>query len=205
MTKYLAILTDLGGVLLPINFQVMCRKFALSSSLSAGKIKRLFLSPTPTHRNFGLGLVSSKRFYGYMKHVLSLKNVGYEEFVSVYTGVFKRNEKVIGIFRDLSKRYPLALISNNNVLRYGAQSKLLGKDMHLFKEVILSFELHTMKPKNKIFLETTKRLGINPGACVYIDDKKSNMTGAGKLGMKCIHFKSAAQLMADLKKIGVAV
>jgi HAD superfamily hydrolase (TIGR01509 family) len=57
------------------------------------------------------------------------------------------------------------------------------------------------KPDPKIYLLTTRRLGLNPKACIFIDNEKQYLKPAKKLGMKVVLAKSPKQVINDISRL----
>lgn len=205
MANDFTIITDLGGVVVAVDKKPMCDKLAKYSALSAEEIWSNF-SPTKLTEfdlGFGKGLLTPREFYRASVVKLKISGISFWEFAKIYSDVFKRKDGTIRLLRQLGKKHALALLSNTDALHYKEWSRLLGKDMNLFKEVILSFQLHAAKPNKEIFLAALKKLKVNPKQCVYIDDVREYAEAAENIGMKGIHFISVQQLQKDLKKLGV--
>ena len=207
MANGFTIITDLGGVLVTVDKWRMSRELAKYSSLSAGKIFSNFSSTSLTRTDiaFGKGLVAPRQFYRQMLRKLRLSGLSFGKFAGIYSDIFRREEGSIRLLRQLGKRHTLALLSNTDALHYREWSRLLGKDLNLFKQVILSFRVHAAKPGRKIFLAAAMKLGVKPGECVYIDDRAEYARAAAKVGMLGIHFTSPKQLRQQLRKIGIIV
>ena len=47
-----------------------------------------------------------------------------------------------------------------------------------------------MKPDEKIFFDSIKKLSLNPEECIYIDDIKEYSNKASEIGMTGIHFEN---------------
>jgi 2-haloacid dehalogenase len=71
--------------------------------------------------------------------------------------------------------------------------------------ILISGEVGVGKPDPAIFREFIARFGIEPARTVYIDDWDRNVATASDLGLQSIQFIDAAQLRADLRRLGVAV
>jgi len=71
--------------------------------------------------------------------------------------------------------------------------------------ILISGEVGVSKPDPAIFREFITRFGIEPATTVYIDDWDRNIATASGLGLKAIQFIDAAQLRADLRRLGVTV
>ena len=204
-TKISAIITDLGGVLINVNQSAMIASFARHSSLSAEQIGKSFDPRVFSGHEveLGKGLITPQTFFEIISKQIKLSNISFEEFKGLYSEPFSLKEDALALIRSLSKKYAVAMLSNTNEIHHERWSKLLGKDMKLFKEFILSFQLGHAKPEPQIYLEAARRLGLKPQRCIYIDDVQEYVDAATKVGMHGIHFVSAQQLKSDLEKLGV--
>jgi HAD superfamily hydrolase (TIGR01509 family) len=52
--------------------------------------------------------------------------------------------------------------------------------------VVLSFEVGSVKPDARIFLEALRRLQVAPGASVFVDDQARYLDGAAALGIRTL-------------------
>jgi putative hydrolase of the HAD superfamily len=68
----------------------------------------------------------------------------------------------------------------------------------LFDVLIDSVTAGMRKPDPRIYLMMCERLGVEPGACVYLDDLGVNCKPAAQLGMTAIKVLDEAQALADL-------
>ncbi|CAL1361788.1 unnamed protein product [Linum trigynum] len=59
------------------------------------------------------------------------------------------------------------------------------------------------KPDPDLYLEVVRRLQVDPGHCIFIDDRIRNVDAAVEVGMKGVHFKNADLLQKDLARLGV--
>lgn len=72
-----------------------------------------------------------------------------------------------------------------------------------FRGVVVSGEVKAMKPHRAIFDHLTTRFGLDPAACLFIDDSEKNVAGARAAGLHAVHFTSPGQLEADLVRHGL--
>ena len=103
-------------------------------------------------------------------------------FEHVHTEVFP----LLSSLRNMGLR--TAIISNCS----SEEVKVL-KESEIYKyfdEVVLSYEVHMKKPDSCIYEETSKRLSVDSGECVFVGDGGSNeLVGAKKVRMKAIQAK----------------
>jgi len=74
-----------------------------------------------------------------------------------------------------------------------------------FKGIVVSGAEKTRKPFQKIYEITLARYNITAENAVFIDDNFDNVQAAKKLGVNGIHFKSATQLLNELRAMNVAI
>lgn len=68
-----------------------------------------------------------------------------------------------------------------------------------------SCKIGKQKPDPDFYSEVLRYLEVEPGSCVFIDDRIKNVEGAVNAGMVGLHFKDADVLRQDLSLIGVNV
>lgn len=73
-----------------------------------------------------------------------------------------------------------------------------------FDVQMYSCEVGMVKPTREVYLECAKRLGVEPGSCLFLDDKQPNVDGAAKAGMHGLLFHGARQEAEQaLENLGV--
>lgn len=97
--------------------------------------------------------------------------------------------KPIKLISDIALSYhnklPLAVVSGSvHEIVYG-ELKTVGI-LHLFESIITADDPFKPKPEPDTFLETSKRLKINPQDCVVFEDGDLGLEAAAKAGMKTI-------------------
>jgi putative hydrolase of the HAD superfamily len=58
----------------------------------------------------------------------------------------------------------------------------------LFDAVVISYEVQLAKPEPEIYRVTLDRLGVAPGAALFVDDRLENIDTARELGIETLHF-----------------
>uniref|UniRef100_Q07UK9 HAD-superfamily hydrolase, phosphatase n=1 Tax=Rhodopseudomonas palustris (strain BisA53) TaxID=316055 RepID=Q07UK9_RHOP5 len=93
-------------------------------------------------------------------------------------------------------------ITNNlpaNAIGSLGGSFYVGQVMALFDHVIESAKIGLRKPDPKIYRMMVEALGVDPSACVYLDDIGVNLKPAREMGMKTIKVLDATQAIIDLE------
>ena len=127
-----------------------------------------------------------------------------EEFKDYMLALSQPNDEVLSLVKALagSGKYLMGTINNESrelnlyrIEKFGLRS--------IFSLFISSCFVGFRKPEREIYrlaLETTQN---PPEECCFIDDRALNLEVAKRLGMHTIKMESAAQLRAELQKLGV--
>lgn len=78
----------------------------------------------------------------------------------------------------------------------------LGK---YFNCIVSGDEVKEGKPKPDIYLEVSKRIGVNPEECIVIEDSRNGVLAAKNAGMKCFGFRNVNSGNQDLSKADIIV
>ena len=73
----------------------------------------------------------------------------------------------------------------------------------IFDAFLSSCWLGLRKPTAKFYQRALDIAQANPATSVFIDDREQNIVPARELGMNVIHYRSADQLKAELKQLGI--
>jgi putative hydrolase of the HAD superfamily len=118
-----------------------------------------------------------------------------------------RPEMVVALER-VRRHYRVACITNNMPAGHGApmarsaaQAEQIASIMALFEHVVESSKLEMRKPDPRIYRHACDLLGVEPGACVYLDDLGINCKPARAMGMATIKVESAAQGLSELEAL----
>jgi putative hydrolase of the HAD superfamily len=63
-----------------------------------------------------------------------------------------------------------------------------------FDVVIVSGEVHSVKPEPRIYRLCLERLGLEPAQSLFVDDRPENVSAAIALGMRAVHFGGDGQI-----------
>jgi len=149
--------------------------------------------------------LSMQSDYGYISRIDYFQKVSKLtglEVADIETKYWKNkvlNSVLIDWIGQLKKenKYKIGLLSN--IGYEGINMFISPKDRNdMFDAVVLSSEVHMMKPSVAIFEEMARRLELDPSECVMIDDVVANIDGATMAGMKGIVYGSPRQVKEDV-------
>ncbi|MDZ7625364.1 MAG: HAD family phosphatase [Ignavibacteriaceae bacterium] len=196
--KYSAIVFDLGKVLIPFDYTPAINKLNQIEKGLGDKFIEFYKSNYHFHRDFERGKISETEFVDKMLEVVDHK-IDAETFKKYYADIFSLNEDVISLLPILKKDYKLFLLSNTDSIhqKYGWQKYEFLK---YFDKLILSHEVGSVKPEERIYRAVEKASGLPSEEHFYIDDIQEYVDAAIKLGWDAVVFEGYNTLIADLHK-----
>ncbi len=111
---------------------------------------------------------------------------------------------MLALAKRIGEQARIAIYTNNGPLTKAAMRELFPDLSGIFGEHYYSFEFGTKKPDPKSYLKLMERMGEEPSRCFFIDDKRSNVTGARLAGLRAHHFRKQEQLIPELHELGFA-
>jgi len=196
-----AIIFDFGNVLCSFSVAKFFENLAQRSRCTVKELHDLLPEISRIAIEYETGLITSDQFYRQIT-VLTKMEISREEFIKAYVDIFAPIESTFDLIRRLKPHYRLGLLSNTNEWHFEHSIKTVSV-YPLFDAVSLSYVVGAMKPKAAIYHDMLAKLGVEAGACVYIDDLPENVEAAAKLGMDGIVYSDHAALLRDLRSRGV--
>ena len=196
--KFSAIVFDLGNVLLPFNYTIAINRLNQIEQGLGKKFIEFYNSNYQLHRGFERGDISEPIFINTILNALENK-IEPETFCKIFSEIFTLNEEVISLLPILKNNYKLFLLSNTNSIhqKYGWQKYDFLK---YFDKLILSHEVNSIKPEEKIYREVETASGFPSKGHFYIDDIMEYVDSAKKLGWDAVQFVDYQKLVVDLKE-----
>jgi putative hydrolase of the HAD superfamily len=201
MRKYSVIVSDLGNVLIPFNYNIAIKKL---EKIEPGLGHRFFdyiKSHYDVHRKFERGDISPEEFLNTILPILENK-VAKEEFLQIYSQIFTINEGLVSLFSELKKKHILVLMSNTNWIHH---EYAWGKYefINLFDKLVLSYEVRSVKPEPGMYKAVEAFTGRSPAEHIFIDDIAEYAEAAKALGWDAIQFINNEQLVKELSSRGI--
>ena len=203
MSKITTLFWDIGGVILTNGWDTRARREAAETfHLDWEEFQDRHDLSFPA---FDSGNISLNE---YLDRTLFYRPRGFsrEEFTAFMFAQSKEYPESRAVLDAAARtgRYFIGAVNNEplELNEYRIEAFRLRRDFQVF---FSSCYLHARKPEEMIFriaLEVTQRPAPE---CVFIDDRPLNLENPRRLGMKTIHYQSAAQLRQELQTYGVEV
>src|ERR1035437_5775352 len=196
--KYPVIVSDLGNVILPFNYETAVNKLELIEKGLGHKFLTYLKSNYELHKKNERGDITSGEFIRIMVRALDYK-VSQEEFCNIYSKIFVVNEPLVSLLAELHKKYTLILLSNTNKIH---RDYSWGNYPFLkyFDKLILSYEVHAVKPEPEIYKAVEAFTQIPPENHLFIDDIAEYAEAAKKMGWDAIQYINFKKLEMELTK-----
>jgi putative hydrolase of the HAD superfamily len=199
---YRGLMVDYGGVLttnLFESFQAFCHHEGIETSA----VRRVFREDREA-RDLLIGLetgrTAEEEFEPRFAGILGVPAEGLID--RLFAGSRPDEAMQTAVMRAREARIRTGLISNS----WGTHRYDRARLAELFDGVVISGEVGIRKPSPEIYTLGAETIGVEPAACVFVDDLPFNLEPAAELGMATIHHISTEETVTELEGLfGVAL
>ena len=195
-----AVFFDLGNVLIAFDGAKALNKICSKSTLSPKKLREIF-EDKANYQDYETGLITTEKFFSNLKTLSKFEGTE-EELQYIVSDIFSPIKENIDLVHDLSKNYPLGIISNTNPAHIEFQERI-SNFFSLFDVRIYSHEVNSRKPEHEIYFKATRALNVEPSESLFVDDLIENIESAKVLGMQTIHYMPEVELRLEMKNQGI--
>ena len=197
-----ALLFDLGGVLIDIDFDRVFAHWARYAPISALQIRERFVFDDTYHR-YERGETDDATFFEFVRRTLDL-DASDEQIRDGWNAVFvAQNEAVLGMVRQVSRLLPSYAFTNTSRSHQSAWSTAYPDVVDAFRRIFSSAEMGLRKPDRAAFEAVTGAIGLAPGSILFFDDLPSNVAGARAAGLQAIHVRGPQDVRSGLQAVGL--
>ena len=195
-----ALLLDLGGVVLDIDFHRVFASWAQDSGVEA-EVFYANWSLDDAYKKHEIGAISFQEYCAHLSQTLEVNMSAAnwrKGWNALWVGTY---ESVIGLLPTLSQNYSLCAFSNTNATHSESFNHHFGSALSHFQTIYLSQEVGQRKPSPKAFLTVCEAMGYAPQDVVFLDDTLENVSGAKEAGLDAYHTQSEAAVAAKLRSL----
>ncbi|QLH72566.1 HAD-IA family hydrolase [Rhodopseudomonas palustris] len=199
-----AVIWDFGGVLTSSPFEAFAR-FETERGLPLDIIRRTnaanhFENAWAKFERAEIDLDTFDELFAEESRALGAEVRG-RDVLPLLSGTLR--PEMVNALRTIKQNHKTGCITNNlpaNAIGSSSGRTLyVAEVMALFDHVIESAKIGLRKPDPKIYQMMIDALGVDPKACVYLDDLGVNLKPAREMGMATIKVVSAEQAIAELE------
>jgi putative hydrolase of the HAD superfamily len=199
-----ALLFDLGGVLIDIDFDRAFALWASISALSREEIKRRFRFDEP-YQLHERGVLSAAEYFAHLRTSLLLR--GDTEQIakgwnSIFVSEIMETRRVVEVAR---KVLPCYAFTNSNPTHQAFWTSKFPLVVACFDHVFVSSEIGLRKPDCEAFRHISETLAAPAGSIMFFDDLLENVNGASAAGLQSVHVRGPGDVLAAVQAIGIAL
>jgi putative hydrolase of the HAD superfamily len=193
-----ALLFDLGGVVIEIDFDRVFSHWALSSNQSLEIIRSKFTFDSNYERH-ERGEIEALEYFASLRKSMGI-NITDKEFMAGWNSLYVGEMPGVStLLSRVGEKLPIYAFTNSNVTHQLVWSKMFKQVLSLFREVFVSSEIGKRKPEPAAFHAISNDIGVKLENILFFDDSLENIEGAEKVGIQTVHVTSPQDIEIDLK------
>jgi putative hydrolase of the HAD superfamily len=190
-----ALLFDLGGVVINIDFGRIFASWGKAAGVSAEEIRRRLVLDG-MWQDYECGRVSDEAFFAHLRATLNLP-LTHDQFVEGWNAIFVGEIAGIApLLKSASAALPVYAFSNTNRAHELFWSERFKETLAPIRKVFVSSTIGLRKPDRDAFDYVTEAIGVAPGRVLLLDDLAENVIGARAAGLQAKLIKTHADTAA---------
>ena len=198
-----ALLFDLGGVLVDIDFRRAFKVWATHSALSETELAQTFQFDHP-YQQHERGQMSAQEYFSYLAATLKLSGSPEEVeagWNAIFVGEIAETRLLVQRAR---KTLPCYAFTNTNEVHMKRWSKLYPDVVAAFDRIFASHQIGLRKPERAAFEHISQAVGLAPSAMLFFDDLAENIRAAEEAGLHAVLVRSSHDVARALQEAGAA-
>ena len=199
-----ALLFDLGGVVVDVDFDRALAAWAPHSSLSLPDLRRAFKFDLQYQRH-ERGEISSSEYFDHLATILELsasRTVVAEGWNAVFVGEVAQTRAMVQAMRA---HLPCYAFTNTNASHMPVWSALLPEVVASFDRIFASHEIGMRKPERAAFERICRAVGVEARSIMFFDDLLENVQAARAAGLQAVHVRTSEDVRRALQDVGYAL
>ena len=196
-----AIIFDLGGVIIDVDFDRVFEAWASMSGVSASSLKTHFATDTDYQRH-ERGEIDAAGFFECQRRRLAI-DLTDAQFLQGWNAIFgPKVEGIDELIRRACKLAPCYVFSNTNAAHQTFWEAALTDTLPLFEKVYVSNQLGLRKPQAAAFRQVCTDIGAAPADVLFFDDTRENLDGAEAVGITAVRVDGPDDVHQTLVALG---
>ena len=198
-----AIVFDLGGVLIDLDFDRCVRAFI--EGLGYEKIRDLLdlWHQKGIYGDMEAGLITADEFRAEVLRESRPGCVPADVDRAMAGLLVGMDPEKVPLLEELSRKYTLYGLSNNNEISVKRMHEIYEENgldwQRIFKKEFISSRMKLLKPSREIFDAAAAEIGLPPAEILFVDDSQTNVDGALAAGWQALYYKQGTDLRACLE------
>ena len=197
-----AVLFDLGGVVLEIDFGRCFRRWADSAGCTADEIAALFEFDS-AYEDHERGTLDTADYWTNVRAALSV-DLPDDSLLAGWNDIWVDTDReVLDLLSLAGDRWPLYAFTNSNPAHQAVWATRFAGELEPFDTVFVSSELGHRKPDRAAFDVVVDRIGVPAPKVLFFDDGPENVAGARSAGLQAVQVTSAESVRSALRSAGL--
>lgn len=197
-----ALLFDLGGVLIDIDFGRALAAWAPYSALPEAELRAAFRADLAYQRH-ERGEIGAAEYFDHLKAMLRL-DASHQQIAAGWNAIFVGE---ITATRRLIEAQcgvlPCLAFTNTNATHMVAWQRLFPQVVASFDRIFASHQMGLRKPERAAFEHIAARTGFAVQRIVFFDDLLENVQAAAEAGLQAVQVRSPADVHRALQALGL--
>lgn len=197
-----ALLFDLGGVLVDIDFAEALRAWSAYTALPMEELRRRYAFDQAYERH-ERGQLSSADYFAHLASTLELDATP-AQIEAGWNAIFRGEcVPVRQLVEQARKRLPCYAFTNTNASHMACWSRLYPEVIRAFDGLFASHEIGMRKPERVAFEHICATIRVEPREVIFFDDLAGNVAAAEAVGMQGVVVRSVEDVARALRPLGV--
>ena len=184
-----ALLFDLGGVVMGIDWEPMFRRWADACGDQPAALRARYAFDEHYERH-ERGEIDEAAYYASLRKSLGV-DIGDEDFRAGWGAIFTEPvHETVALLEKLRERVPLYAFSNTNAAHHAVWGHKFEDALRHFRRVFVSSQMGLRKPERASFDFIAREIGVAPERILFFDDTLVNVEGARRAGLQAVHVRS---------------
>ncbi|MEL6137513.1 MAG: HAD family phosphatase [Cyanobacteria bacterium J06628_6] len=196
-----ALLFDLGGVIVELDYSRTIEQLSLLIGFDAGQVYTQ-QKQTPLFTGYETGTLSTAEFRKQLKSQLNFEAPDNAIDAAWNALILSFPPERVALIRQLRQRLPVYLLSNNNELHlarcYELFEQTFGNELgtldNQFERAYYSHQMCDRKPNASIYQRVIDEQGLDPAHTLFVEDTAHNIVGAEAVGLQTLHITDGLRI-----------
>ncbi len=192
-----ALLFDLGGVIIEIDFDQAFLHWAEHSRLSIEELRNKFTMDS-AYQQHERGELDRSEYFKHLRQKLLLD--GNDELIAIgWNAIFgKQIEETVNCIKSIQLQLPCYAFTNTNPTHQSFWTAAYPDLTTVFDRIFVSSILGLRKPERAAFNAVAQTIGVATSAICFFDDTLENVRGAQAAGLQAVHVQSSLDVKNTL-------
>ena len=193
-----ALLFDLGGVVMSLDWERAFARWAADSGVCAERLRARYRFDAPYERH-ERGEIDESEYYASLRASLGIE-LADDAWAAGWGAIFGDEiTPTVRLVEAVKDRVPVYAFSNSNVAHQRVWSRKFAHALGNFREVFVSSSLGVRKPERAAFEKVAKEIGVPLAEVLFFDDTLENVEGARAAGLQAVHVRSPQDIRDALR------